>query len=364
MAKKKTVKKKTAKKKVAKKKVTKKKVAKKKATKKKVARKTVSTKKRASRKKAPSKKRPAIKKKVPASKPERRKLPARKTAARGRKDVLSGPIHGIAPYKPKRGEDYMSDAQLEHFRKILTAWKRELMFEVDRTVHHMQDEAANFPDPNDRATQESEFSMELRARDRALAHRRGEAAAVGRARDRMRGILADEVIGVDKIEVRLGRDLRKQRIRLEGAHRVPAHVRHALAGLRLKPLDTSGNEPEPRDALGLLARRTEHLHAQTDPQERRSGRDLVLDRVLEPARAQALHRRAETAHAGQHEAINTFEIVGRMRAQRRASAALDRTRHRVEVAQPRVDDRDAPAVHPQRAPVPVPGSPARRRARW
>ena len=60
----------------------------------------------------------------------------------------------------------MSSAQLEHFHKILTAWKRELMFEVDRTVHHMQDEAANFPDPNDRATQESEFGLELRTRDR------------------------------------------------------------------------------------------------------------------------------------------------------------------------------------------------------
>ena len=60
----------------------------------------------------------------------------------------------------------MSDEQLVHFREILLAWKRELMEEVDRTVHHMQDEASNFPDPNDRATQESEFSMELRARDR------------------------------------------------------------------------------------------------------------------------------------------------------------------------------------------------------
>ena len=60
----------------------------------------------------------------------------------------------------------MSDEMLQHFRDILNAWKRELMEEVDRTVHHMQDEAANFPDPNDRATQESEFSLELRTRDR------------------------------------------------------------------------------------------------------------------------------------------------------------------------------------------------------
>ncbi len=55
---------------------------------------------------------------------------------------------------------------MEHFSKILHLWKKELMEEVDRTVHHMQDDAANFPDPNDRATQEEEFSLELRARDR------------------------------------------------------------------------------------------------------------------------------------------------------------------------------------------------------
>lgn len=73
---------------------------------------------------------------------------------------------GFTPYKPKRGEEYMSEGQLAHFREILLAWKRDLMEEVDRTVHHMQDEAANFPDPTDRATQESEFSLELRTRDR------------------------------------------------------------------------------------------------------------------------------------------------------------------------------------------------------
>ena len=70
------------------------------------------------------------------------------------------------PYKEKKGEDYMNENQVEHFRKILFAWKRELMEEVDRTVHSMQDEAINYPDPNDRASQESEITMELRARDR------------------------------------------------------------------------------------------------------------------------------------------------------------------------------------------------------
>jgi DnaK suppressor protein len=73
---------------------------------------------------------------------------------------------GFAPYQAAEGEEYMGSAQQEHFRRILLAWKKSLMEEVDRTVHHMQDEATNFPDPNDRATQESEFSLELRTRDR------------------------------------------------------------------------------------------------------------------------------------------------------------------------------------------------------
>jgi DnaK suppressor protein len=72
----------------------------------------------------------------------------------------------FTPYVEKSGEEYMDTAQLEHFSTILNNWKKELMREVDRTVIHMQDDAANFPDPNDRATQESEFSLELRTRDR------------------------------------------------------------------------------------------------------------------------------------------------------------------------------------------------------
>jgi len=73
---------------------------------------------------------------------------------------------GPAPYKEKKGEEYMSEPMRAHFTTILQKWKLELMQEVDRTVHHMQDEAANFPDPADRASQEEEFSLELRARDR------------------------------------------------------------------------------------------------------------------------------------------------------------------------------------------------------
>ncbi|HAU8279405.1 TPA: RNA polymerase-binding protein DksA [Vibrio vulnificus] len=75
-------------------------------------------------------------------------------------------IAGVEPYQEKAGEEYMSPGQVAHFRKILEAWRNQLREEVDRTVHHMQDEAANFPDPVDRASQEEEFSLELRNRDR------------------------------------------------------------------------------------------------------------------------------------------------------------------------------------------------------
>lgn len=75
-------------------------------------------------------------------------------------------MRNIAPYQGKPGEEYMNDKQKAHFRELLLAWKHELMEEVDRTVSHMKDEAANFPDPADRASQEEEFSLELRTRDR------------------------------------------------------------------------------------------------------------------------------------------------------------------------------------------------------
>jgi DnaK suppressor protein len=79
---------------------------------------------------------------------------------------IDGSPFSFTPYAEVPDEEYMNEAQKQHFADILTHWKAELRAEVDRTVHHMQDDAANFPDPTDRATQESEFSLELRTRDR------------------------------------------------------------------------------------------------------------------------------------------------------------------------------------------------------
>lgn len=113
-------------------------------------------------------------------------------------------IHGIRPYRLQPGEAYMNAAQLDHFRRILTAWKRELMEEVDRTVHHMQDEASNFPDPNDRATQESEFGLELRTRDRERKLLKKIASALERIDEGSYGYCEEtgEEIGLRRLEAR------------------------------------------------------------------------------------------------------------------------------------------------------------------
>ena len=63
-----------------------------------------------------------------------------------------GHSKNFTPYTPKKGEEYMNEAQRAHFKAMLMDWRSELMQEVDRTVNHMKDEAANFPDPADRGT--------------------------------------------------------------------------------------------------------------------------------------------------------------------------------------------------------------------
>src|SRR5436853_210706 len=117
--------------------------------------------------------------------------------------LLAGP-RNVQPYIAKRGEQYMSKEQLQHFRNILNSWKRDLMVEVDRTVTHMKDEAANFPDPNDRATQEEEFSLELRTRDRERKLIRKIDDALKRIEDGSYGYCLEtgEEIGIKRLEAR------------------------------------------------------------------------------------------------------------------------------------------------------------------
>jgi DnaK suppressor protein len=140
-------------------------------------------------------------------KPAPRPAPAAGLAPAPRRSgasLLSGPVRGFTPYQPRRGEEYMNKTQLEHFRELLLAWKRELMEEVDRTMLHMKDDAANFPDPNDRATQESEFGLELRTRDRERKLLKKIDSALGRIDDGSYGYCEEtgEEIGLRRLEAR------------------------------------------------------------------------------------------------------------------------------------------------------------------
>jgi DnaK suppressor protein len=121
----------------------------------------------------------------------------------GTHNLLLGP-RNVRPYRERKGEMYMGRDQLDHFRGILSHWKRDLMEEVDRTMSHMKDEAANPPDPNDRATLESEFALELRTRDRERKLIRKIDEALSRIEDGSYGycIETGEPIGVKRLEAR------------------------------------------------------------------------------------------------------------------------------------------------------------------
>ena len=121
----------------------------------------------------------------------------------GSHNLLLGP-RNVRPYRERKGEQYMGREQLDHFRGILSNWKRDLMEEVDRTMTHMKDEAANPPDPNDRATLESEFALELRTRDRERKLIRKIEEALSRIEDGSYGYCVEtgEPIGVKRLEAR------------------------------------------------------------------------------------------------------------------------------------------------------------------
>ncbi len=168
--KKKSVARKAAAKKTAKKKSTSRKAAAKKTTKKK---KTAARKKSVTAKKKTAVRKKSVTKKKPVAKTKKTAKKAAKRVARVKveRPALEGPggdtlVYGIAPYRPKRGEEYMNSPQLQHFRNILQSWREQLIEEINRTIHAMQDETVNHPDPNDRASQETDMSIELRSRDR------------------------------------------------------------------------------------------------------------------------------------------------------------------------------------------------------
>ncbi len=132
-----------------------------------VSKKKVAKKKVVTVKKTVAKKKGVAKKGVTAIKKvvSKKKTVTKKTTSSKRTEFPTS-FDDFKPYKERKGEEYMSGDQSEHFKHLLLAWLKDLQEEVDRTVDHMQSDASSFSDPNDRATQEEEFALELRTRDR------------------------------------------------------------------------------------------------------------------------------------------------------------------------------------------------------
>ena len=69
-------------------------------------------------------------------------------------------------YTPSEKEEFMCSKQIEYFKRVLTSWRNEIIQGSSSTIDHLKEESSNKPDTTDRATIESERSLELRTRDR------------------------------------------------------------------------------------------------------------------------------------------------------------------------------------------------------
>ncbi len=114
----------------------------------------------------PIKQQPSLETKMAESKKPKKRVEKQVSLPETRLESVTEIDLNIAPYKERPGEDYMSADQQSHFRRLLLQRKRMLLEDMGRTVHHLQDEGTALPDMSDRATQEEEFNLELRARDR------------------------------------------------------------------------------------------------------------------------------------------------------------------------------------------------------
>ena len=158
-------------------------------------------KKKVTKKKAAVKKKVAKKKAVKKKVVEKKKIFAKKIF-RKKRSAIDKP--DFKPYQRKNSEAYMSKEQIKHFREILITWKNDLQKEVERTISHMQEDASNFPDPADRATQEEEFGLELRTRDRERKLLAKINEAIQRIDDGTYGYCEEtgDEIGIKRLEAR------------------------------------------------------------------------------------------------------------------------------------------------------------------
>jgi len=107
-------------------------------------------------------------------------------------------------YTPSKGEKYMSAKQLEYFKRKLTEWKKELLEESTETLGHLKEENWNEPDIADRASVETETSLELRTRDRYRKLISKIDAALLRIEKKEYGYceVTGEPIGIERLDAR------------------------------------------------------------------------------------------------------------------------------------------------------------------
>jgi DnaK suppressor protein len=107
-------------------------------------------------------------------------------------------------YKPKKSETYMGPKQTEYFRQKLQGWRAELIEESRETINHLQHEVRDVGDEAERATRETENSLELRTRDRYRKLIRKIDKALIRLDEGEYGYCEEtgEEIGLDRLEAR------------------------------------------------------------------------------------------------------------------------------------------------------------------
>ncbi len=113
-------------------------------------------------------------------------------------------IHLDEDYRPTEGEPFMNDRQREYFRKKLLRWKEDILREARETLQNLQDENQNHPDLADRASSETDRSIELRARDRQRKLISKIDAALQRIDDGSYGLCEEtgEPISLKRLEAR------------------------------------------------------------------------------------------------------------------------------------------------------------------
>ncbi len=137
----------------------------------------------------------------------------------------SGLSVDVAEYRPSEDEPYMSERQLEYFRRKLFDWKGEILRESQDTLDQLQEDSFHLPDITDRASSETEKALELRTRDRQrkliskidAALRRIETGDYGYCEE------TGEPIGIRRLEARpiatLSLEAQERHERAEKVHR-------------------------------------------------------------------------------------------------------------------------------------------------